>query len=126
MNFFFGFFFPFGFIFLFWIFGAGMAIYKMVMRQRAAREIALSHGLDPEQAAAATFLTPNGLDATYLAANLRGAQPAPTYAPPPSPTPVNAAHGVEARLHELALLKQQNVITQDEYDSRRKAILDQI
>src|SRR5947209_8501980 len=99
----------------------------MLARQRAARQIALSHGLDPDQAAATTFLTPNGLDATYLAANLRAAQQQiPVTAPPRSASPSNSAHNVEARLHELALLKQQQVITEDEYEDRPKSIIGEI
>jgi len=121
-------FFPFGFFFLLWIVAGVFGIIKLVARQRAARTIAMSHGLNPEEAAATTLLTPNGLDATYLAANLRPTPEAPThYAPPPlAPTPLNAAHNVEARIHELNLLKQQGVITEDEYNTRRQAIISEI
>jgi len=123
---FFPFFFPLNFFFLFWAIGIGFGIYRMVMRQRAAREIAARHGLDPNEAAATTFLGQGGLDATYLAANLHDARSATPLAQTGITPASNAAHKVEARLHELAMLKQQGVITPDEYEARRKAIIDEI
>ncbi len=56
-------------------------------------------------------------------------QPAPVVqyqaAPPPSPAPA-AERSVEQRLKELDDLAQKGYITKDEYQTRRKAILDGI
>lgn len=86
-------------------------------RVSTARDIARRAGLDPDDATAATLLTDNGLDATYLAASLRQQQQ-----PQPVPPPRNA----ESRLQELKSLLDQGLISQTEYDDRRTAILAEI
>ena len=93
---------------------AGIA--STVWRVSAARNMARRAGMDPDDATAATLLTQNGLDATYLAANLRQSQQHPV--PPPRTT--------ESRLQELKSLLDQGLISQSEYDDRRSAILAEI
>jgi hypothetical protein len=66
-----------------------------------------------------TLLSDDGLDATYLAANLRGTQAANQATPPPSAT-------TAARLEELKSLLDRGLVTQSEYDERRKAIIDSV
>ena len=93
-------------------------IATMVVRISMARDLARRAGLDPDQAAATTLLTTNGLDATYLAASLRSASGAGS--------PTATAPTAKARLEELNALHDQGLITPAEYAERRKAILDAI
>ena len=51
-----------------------IGIATTVWRVSAARSMARRAGMDPDDATAATLLTQNGLDATYIAANLRDMQ----------------------------------------------------
>ena len=86
-----------------------------------ARTIATRSGMDPDMAAQMVFLTDNGLDATYLAANLRpSADPAPV--PVAERLPATAAQ----RLAELKGLLDDGLITQVEHDKRRTAIIDAV
>jgi len=108
----------FGVVFvLFALVGVGITIYKVAM----ARDMARKSGMDPDQATAMTLLSDDGLDATYLASNLRP-PPAPTAeAPSSAPTRTTAE-----RLAELSALLEQGLVTQAEYDERRAAILGSI
>ena len=96
--------------------GIGITVWKV----STARTMARRSGMDPNQATAVTLLTDDGLDATYLAANLRGSQPAPAAAPAPAP------RTAQDRLHELQELRDQGLVTAEEYESRRTAIVDSI
>ena len=107
---------PSGFIAIFVIF-AIIAVGSAIFRMSLARRMARGAGLNEDDAAAATLLTTNGLDATYLAASLKGHQQAPTSAP---------GRTTEQRLQELTHLRDSGLVTADEYDARRKAILDGI
>lgn len=108
---------PGGFVFLFVLVGAlgvGLTIWKV----SAARRLATSAGMDPDVATGVTLLDENGLSATYLASSLRSRQsPGET---PTSPSPT------AARLAELKKLLDGDLITQTEYDERRKAIIDSV
>lgn len=91
-----------------------------IWRATTAQEIAKQSGLDPDLATQVSLLSDNGLPAEYLAANLR--QPGAV-----EPTPLLAAgKGVAGRLEELHSLLVTGLITQDEYDARRRAIIDSI
>jgi hypothetical protein len=91
--------------------GIGITIYKVTM----ARDLARKSGMDEDQATAMTLLTDDGLEATYLASNLR---------PPGASTPAStSARPVSERLAELESLHDQGLVTQAEYDERRAAIL---
>ncbi|MGZ4437405.1 MAG: SHOCT domain-containing protein [Nocardioides sp.] len=96
--------------------GVGVTIFKVV----TARSMARRSGLDPDQATAVTLLGEDGLDATYLAANLRG----PGSTPPSTPAPT--VRSPQERLQELASLRDQGLLTPEEYDARRKLVLDSL
>jgi hypothetical protein len=102
------------------VIGVGTTIWKVTTAQKLARQ----SGMDPGLATQMTLLSDDGLDATYLAANLRQPAPASPGAPsgePPAPTP-----SAEARLLELRGLLDRGLITQSEYDERRTAIIDAV
>lgn len=110
---------PSGFIALFVIAaiaGLGVTIWRVSM----ARNLARQAGMSPNQATAVTLLGNEGLDAAYLASNLRGSQasaPSSATSPPRS---------TADRLNELQQLKDQGLVTAAEYDARRKAIVDSV
>lgn len=91
--------------------GVGVTIYRVWM----ARDLARRSGMDPDRATAMTLLEDDGLEATYLAANLRPQTP---------PSPARPAERrVGDRLAELDALLAEGRVTQAEYDERRTAIL---
>lgn len=90
--------------------GVGTTIYKVGM----ARDMARKSGMDADQATAMTLLTDDGLEATYLASNLR---------PPVAASKPTSDRPVSERLAELKSLLDQGLVTQAEYDERRAAIL---
>jgi hypothetical protein len=97
----------------------GTTIWKVSTVQKLARQ----SGMDPGLATQMTLLTDDGLDATYLAASLRQPPAVPPGSPStPAPTPKTAAE----RLAELGALRDQGMVTQAEYDERRKAIIDAV
>lgn len=108
---------------IFGIFGAFavvvvlLGIATSVWRVRTARRLAEQAGMDPDDAARMALLSPEGLDATYLASNLRR----PAAAPAPA-----ASASTSERLAELQRLLDQGLVTQAEFDERRKAIIDSV
>ena len=105
-----------GFVILFVLMilaGIGITVWKVSASQKMAR----SAGLDPGLATGVTLLSDDGLAATYLASSLRQ-HPATT---PPATTPDTAA-----RLQELARLRAQGLVTDEEYAARRQAIIDSV
>jgi hypothetical protein len=100
-----------------------LAIGGAVWRVTTARRLARNAGMDEGDATAMTLLTDNGLESTYLAANLRPpAAPAPAPAAAPAEPPRSSAD----RLRELQDLLTAGLVTQEEYDARRRAILDSL
>lgn len=95
--------------------GIATVVWKVSTARRMARESGMNEG----DATAMTLLTDDGFEATYLAANLRG-QTGPAA---PSQTP---ASSVADRLKELGGLRDQGLITTEEYDARRAAIIDSV
>jgi hypothetical protein len=93
--------------------GIGITVYKVSM----ARKMAQRSGMDEGEATAMTLLSDDGLDATYLASNLRPGPPSQEGGP---------GRSVTERLAELESLKQQGLVTQAEYDERRAAILESL
>jgi hypothetical protein len=98
---------------------AAVTIWKV----STARRLAQQAGMDPGVATGMTLLTDDGLEATYLASSLRRTgtgQPTPA-TPAAGPTPT-----ATARLEELKSLLDRGLVTQAEYDERRKAIIDSL
>jgi hypothetical protein len=94
----------------------GITFWKVTTAQKLARRA----GMDPGLATQMTLLTDDGLDATYLASSLR--QPAQSTPTPPASAPPSAT----SRLEELKSLLDRGLVTQPEYDERRKAIIDSV
>jgi hypothetical protein len=103
----------------------GVTVWKVSTAQKLARQ----SGMDPGLATQMTLLTDDGLDATYLAASLRS-RPVPPAAvtPDAESAPIQKYSGLSAadRLTELKSLLDQGLVTQTEYDDRRKAIIDTV
>ena len=95
--------------------GIGSTIWRVSMAQKLAKR----SGMDPGLATQMTLMSDDGLDATYLASSLRQPSPDPAASAPPPTT-------VTARLEELKSLLDRGMVTQAEYDERRKAILDSL
>lgn len=114
------FFIPFVFMF---VFGIAMTIWRM----RMARNMAARAGLDQDAAGAISMLSPNGLDATYLAASLATRPQYRAPYPPQYPTaPATQPRTAEQRLLELVELKDKGLITEAEFLQRREQILGSI
>lgn len=105
-----------------------LAIGGAVWRVTTARRLARNAGMDEGDATAMTLLTDNGLESTYLAANLRPpASPAPAPSAPAAPAEAPEPPRSSAdRLRELQDLLAAGLVTQEEYDARRRAILDSL
>ena len=95
------------------------AIGTAIWRVSLARQMARDSGMDPGRATAMTLLSDDGLDATYLASNLRGPADGGAASVPPART-------TESRLLELQELRDQGLVTYEEYEQRRAAILDSL
>lgn len=99
----------------------------MVWRVSLARNLARQSGMSTGQATAVTLLGDEGLEATYLAANLRGpAAPAPQVGPAPQVAPALAARTTSDRLRELQQLRTDGLVTETEYQARRQVIVDSL
>lgn len=102
------------------IIGIGTTIWRVTTAQKLAQR----SGMDPGLATRMTLLSKDGLDATYLAASLRGdPHGADPVGAETSPTAVPAT---AARLEELKSLLDRGLVTQAEYDDRRQAIIDSV
>ena len=93
------------------------AIIWQVYRVSAARKLAEKSGLDPKDATRLELLGERGLEATYLAANLKASS---------SPQAVAGDVSVAERLRLLKELCDQGLITQEEHDKRHQAIIDSL
>jgi len=102
---------------LFIMVGIGTTLWRVSVARRMAEDA----GLDPNDASAVTLLSQDGVDATYLASTLasRSRAQTPHATPPPPKT-------AEERLRELQALKDQGLVTSDEYDAQRQKILGSI
>ncbi len=105
------------------VFVVVVGIVVTVWRVSTAQRLAKRSGMDPGLATQMALLSDDGLDATYLAANLRG-QGTPT--PTDPATPVAPRATTAERLEELLALRERGLVTQAEYDERRKAIIDSV
>jgi hypothetical protein len=91
--------------------GIGTTIWRISLARRVARR----SGMDENEATAVTLLSDNGLEAAYLAGNIRNGASYDTEA---------SDRTVAFRLQELQELRDRGLITEQEYDAQRKAILD--
>lgn len=94
-----------------------VAIGTTLWRVSLARRVARDAGLDPGRATELTLLEDHGLEASYLSAHL---QARPVTEQPPAP----AVRSAEERLRELRSLLEQGLITPEEHDARRAAVVD--
>ena len=100
------------------IVGIGFTIWKVSTARRMARD----SGMSERDATAMALLTDDGFETTYLASNLRGQTGPPATEPPPA-----AARGsASERLAELQGLRDQGLVTEDEYAAARQKILDDL
>ena len=76
--------------------------------------------MDPGDATAMTLLTDDGFEATYLAANLRQ----PGGAPGQPDTEGTPGRSPAERLRELDSLRDEGLVTEEEYAAARRAVLD--
>jgi hypothetical protein len=106
------------------VLAALLAIGLTAWRVTTARNLARQSGMDPGLATQMTLLTEDGLDATYLAANLRNRQGGGSTASPVVPEPPRS--GAAERLTELRSLMDQGLVTPTEYEDRRRAIIDTV
>jgi hypothetical protein len=98
--------------------GVAGTIWKVSTARRMARESGMSQG----DATAMALLTDDGFEATYLASNLRGQT-----GPPPTARPAASARGTASeRLAELQGLRDQGLVTDEEYAAARQKILDDL
>ena len=100
--------------------GVAMCAWRISLARRVAR----STGLDPDQATELAILGEHGLEAGYLAGQLRRTPATPAPAEPAGTT--TAPRSVESRLRELDQLRAQGLVTPEEHDARRRAILDSL
>jgi hypothetical protein len=96
-----------------------VAVAMFAWRISLARRVAGGAGLDKDQATELAILGENGLETGYLAAHLRQR---PADQQPTAP----AVRTAEVRLRELQQLRDQGLVTPDEYDARRRAIVDSL
>ena len=84
--------------------------------------------MDPGLATQMTLLSDDGLEATYLASSLRrpASDPAPDPVSDSAPAITSTPPTAAARLEELKSLLDRGLVTQEEYDERRKAIIDSV
>ena len=106
----------FGAIFVLMLVGA---VAMFAWRISLARRVARDTGMDPNRATELTILGENGLEAGFLAGHLRQR---PADQQPAAP----AVRSAEVRLRELADLRDQGLVTPEEYDARRQAIVDSL
>jgi len=100
------------------VIGALVGLGVLVWKVSTARRLASESGMDPDLATKMTLLTDDGLESTYLAANLRPTVRTSAHEPP-TPSTASAA----ARLTDLRTLLDRGLISQAEYDERREAIV---
>lgn len=119
----------------FFVFALLFGLVTFVWRISLARRVAERSGLDPDEATELAILGEHGLEAGYLAGHLRdrsvdarstdirtsGVGMSGAVTPEARAPEVRTA---EMRLRELQALRDAELVTREEYDARRTAILD--
>ncbi|WP_166133767.1 SHOCT domain-containing protein [Nocardioides ochotonae] len=100
-----------------------IGIASAIWRVSTARRMARDAGLDEDDATRMALLSDQGLSTTYLASSLRAQQP-PAQQPPAQRS--GEARPVAERLRELTALRDDGLLTEEEYAERRRAILDDV
>lgn len=90
---------------------------SLVWKISLVRRVAEDAGMDPGQATEMVLLGDNGVEAAYLAGHLRQRP-----ADPQSSSP--AVRPAEERLRELRSLLDAGLLTQEEYETRRRNVVD--
>ena len=105
---------------LFFVLAVLAGVAGTIWKVSTARRMARSAGMDEGDATRMALFTDEGFEATYLASNLRG---------PGAAAPSGAAPGQRStaeRLRELQELAAAGLITAEERDERRRAILGEL
>ncbi|WP_193664937.1 SHOCT domain-containing protein [Nocardioides kribbensis] len=102
--------------------GLVAALWRVSVARRMARE----SGMSERDASLMALGSDDGLEATYLAASLRGSAPAGPAGPAAAVPPASDPPSVAARLRTLLDLREQGLITDEEYDARRRVVLDDL
>lgn len=97
------------------VLGIAGTIWRVTTAQRMAREA----GMSERDATAMTLLSDDGFEATYLASNLRGRPTTPI----PAPTP---GRSTADRLRELDKLRAEGLVSDEEHERARRAILEEL
>lgn len=101
-----------------------LGIAATVWRVSTARTMARRAGLDEDDAARMAMFTDNGLETTYLASAMRQRDQVPP--PPPTEPPTQQRGDVAERLRRLDRLREEELVSTEEWAERRKAILDEL
>ena len=97
--------------------GLVLSIGSIAWRVSESRRLARKAGLDEDSAAAAALISEKGFETTYLAAALRSGNQL---------FGEDSGFSVDGRLTKLEELRQQGLITEDEYAAQRAAIISSI
>lgn len=92
--------------------GIAGTVWKVSTAQRMAREA----GMSERDATVMALLSDDGFEATYLASNLRGRSATPV----PAATP---GRSTADRLRELDKLRAEGLVSDEEHETARRAIL---
>lgn len=87
--------------------------------------MARGSGLDEGQATRMALMSDDGLEATYLASALRQPPPPPAPTTPPA-VPATERGDLAERLRRLDSLREQELVSTEEWAVRRRAILDEL
>ncbi|MEN8704593.1 hypothetical protein BKA08_003072 [Nocardioides marinisabuli] len=95
--------------------GVAGTVWKVSTARRMARE----SGMSERDATAMSLLSDDGFEATYLASNLRGRPTTPI----PAATP---GRSTADRLRELDKLRAEGLVSDEEHETARRSILEEL
>ncbi|MEI5675758.1 MULTISPECIES: hypothetical protein [unclassified Nocardioides] len=111
-----------GFVALIIILGLIVAAGTAYWRVSTARAMARRSGLDEDEAARMALFTETGLETTYLASTMRRREVEPA----PAPAAAHDRDDVADRLRRLDRLRDEELVSNEEWAERRRAILDEL
>lgn len=104
------------------IVGIVLAVGTAIWRVSTARDLARRSGLDEGDATRMALFTEGGLETTYLASAMRQRDE-----PPVAPAAAREDRGdVAERLRRLDRLREEELVSTEEWQARRQAILDEL